>query len=60
MVYNMKYVMLFKIGLDTLVSKNLVLHVFFAHNYAKIKIDFCDSLPLEKTLTFLTILILVK
>ena len=56
----MKYVMLFKIGLDTLVIKNQVLHVFFGHNYAKIKIDFCDSLPLEKTLTFLTTLILVK
>ena len=52
--------MLFKIGLDTLVIKNLVLHVFSAHNYAKNKIYFCDSLPLEKTLTFLTILILVK
>ena len=32
----------------------------FCSYYAKIKIDFCDSLPLEKTLTFLTILILVK
>ena len=60
MVYNMTYVMLFKIGLDTLVINNLVLHVFFAHNFAKIKIDFRDSLPLEKKLTFLTVLILVK
>ena len=24
----------------------------FSHNFAKIKIDSCDSLPLEKTMTF--------
>ena len=26
--------------------------IFFSHNYAKIKFDSCDSLPLEKTLFF--------
>ena len=31
--------------------------MFFSHNYAKIKVDSCDSLPLEKTLTFHNVII---
>ena len=30
----------------------MVLHMFFCHNYARIKIDSYDSLRLEKPLTF--------
>ena len=31
-----------------------------SHNYAKFKVDSCDSLPLEKTITFHNVIILVK
>ena len=31
-----------------------------SHNYAKIKVDSYDSLPLEKTMTFHNVIILVK
>ena len=30
------------------------------HNYAKIKVDSYDSLPLEKTMTFHDVIILIK
>ena len=32
----------------------------FSHNYASIKVDSHDSLPLEKTLTFRNVLIHIK
>ena len=32
----------------------------FSHNYAKIKVDSYDSLPLEKTLTFHNVIIHIK
>ena len=31
-----------------------------SHNYAKIKIDLYHSLPLEKTMTFRNVIILIK
>ena len=31
-----------------------------SHNYAKIKVDSFDSLPLEKTMTFHNVIILIK
>ena len=31
-----------------------------SHNYSKIKVDSYDSLPLEKTLTFHNVIILIK
>ena len=31
-----------------------------SHNYAAIKVDSYDSLPLEKTMTFRNVIILVK
>ena len=31
-----------------------------SHNYAKIKLDSYDSLPLEKTITFHDVIILIK
>ena len=34
--------------------------MFFSRNYARIKIDSYDSLPLEKTLTFHNVIILIK
>ena len=30
------------------------------HNYAKIKVDSCNSLPLEKTMTFHNVIILIN
>ena len=41
----------FTIGLDILKVKKVVLHMFFSHNYQRIKIDSNDSLLLEKRLT---------
>ena len=43
--------MLFTIEPDILLTEKVTLNAF-SHNYAKIKIDSDDSLPLEKTLTF--------
>ena len=34
--------------------------MFFSHNSANIKFDSCDYLPLEKTLTFRNVIILIK
>ena len=34
--------------------------MFFSHNYAKIKIDLDDPLPLENTLTLHNVIILIK
>ena len=31
-----------------------------SHNYAKAKVDSYDSLPLQKTMTFLNVIILIK
>ena len=31
-----------------------------SHNYVKIKVDSCDSLPLEKTITLHNVIILSK
>ena len=31
-----------------------------SHNYAKIKVDSCNSLPLEKTMTFHNVIILIN
>ena len=39
--------------------KSSITYVIF-HNYAKIKVDLFDSLPLEKTTTFHNIIILIK
>ena len=38
----------------------MVLHMFLSHNYAKIKIDSYDSLPLQETLTFHNVIIHIK
>ena len=40
--------MLFSIGLDILQDYKAVLHMFFSHNYANIKIYSDDDLNLEK------------
>ena len=45
----------FTIGLE----KSGITYVF-SLNYAKIKIDWHDSLPLEKTLTLCNVIILIK
>ena len=39
--------------------KSGIIHIIF-HNYAKIKVDSYDSLPLEKTMTFHDVIILIK
>ena len=39
--------------------KSGIKYVIF-HNYAKNKVDSCDSLPLEKILTFYNVIILIK
>ena len=43
-----------------LLAKEVTVHMFFSHNSAKIKFDSSDSLPLEKTLTFRNVIILIK
>ena len=35
-------------------------YICFSHNYAKIKIDYYDSLPLKEILTFHNVIILIK
>ena len=52
--------MLFTIELDSLQVKEVVLNMFFSHNYAKIKINSYDSFPLEKTLTLHNVIILIN
>ena len=37
-----------------------VIRYVISHNYAKIKVDLYDSLPLEKTLTLHNVIILIK
>ena len=34
--------------------------MFLSHNYARVKVDSYDSLPLEKTLTFHEVIISIK
>ena len=38
----------------------MVLHMFFSHNYARIKVDWYDHLPLEKTLALHNVIILIN
>ena len=38
----------------------MVLHTFFSHNHARIKIDSDDGLPLERILTLHNAVILIK
>ena len=55
--------MLFTITLDSYKTKKVVLYSIIyviSNNYARIKIDSNDSLPLEKTLTFHNVIILIK
>ena len=33
---------------------------FISYSYAKIKVTLCDSLPLEKTMTFHNVMVLIK
>ena len=42
------------------VSEFMMEFMFFSYNYAKIKIDSHDSLPLEKTSTLHNVIILIK
>ena len=42
------------------ISKKSIIAYGFCHNYAKIKIDLNDSLPLEKALTLHNAVILIK
>ena len=50
-MYNIiKYCVIVKSGFTYVIS----------HNYAKIKVDSCNSLPLEKTMTFRNVIILIK
>ena len=59
----LKKAILFTIEFDILLAKKgitLGITFSFSHNYAKIKIDSYDSLPLEKTLTVSNVIILSK
>ena len=46
-------------GLDLINVKSGIIYII-SHNYAKIKVDSYDSLPLEKTMTFCNVIILIK
>ena len=43
-----------------LISQESSITYVFSHNHAKIKVDSCDSLPLEKTLTLWNVIIFIK
>ena len=43
-----------------LISKKGVLQIFFNHTFARIRIDSCNSLPIEKIMTFQNVIILNK
>ena len=43
-----------------LISQKRGMHMFFSHNYAKIKVDSYDSSPLEEILTLHNVIILLK
>ena len=43
-----------------LLSVKSGIRYFISHTYAKIKVDTYDSLPLEKTMTFHNVIILIK
>ena len=43
-----------------LISQKSNITYAFSHNYAEVKIDFYDFLPLEKTLTLHSVIILIK
>ena len=47
-------------GIRYLISQKSGAISVFSHNYAKIKVDFYDSLPLEKILTFCNVLTLIN
>ena len=48
----------FKTGLDISVKGGIT--YIISHNFAKIKVHSYDSLPLEKTMTFCNVIILIK
>ena len=56
----LKKMMLFPIELRYFTSRKSGITYVFSHNYERIKIDSSDSLPLEKTLTFHSVIILIK
>ena len=50
----------FTVGLDiSSVKKNSITYII-SQNYARIKVDSYNSLPLEKTLTFYNTIMLIK
>ena len=52
--------MQFMIGLDISLVKKEGIRYSINHNFARIRIDSYNSLAIEKTLTFLNIVILIK
>ena len=46
--------------INYLISKKNGITNSVNHNFARIKIDSCNSLPMEKTLTFHNVIILIK
>ena len=56
---NEKYYSIYN-GIRYLLSVKSGITYVISHNYAKIKIDLYDSLPLEKTVTFYNVIILIK
>ena len=54
-----KNMILYSTGLDLINVKSSIIYII-SHNYAKIKVDSYDSLPLEKTMTFCNVIILIK
>ena len=61
----LKNMISFTIGLDIkyyllVIILKVVFYFIFSQYYTKIKVDFYDSLPLEKTLTSHNVIILIK
>ena len=44
-LFGSENMILFTVGLNILWAKNVLLYMSFSHNYAKIKVSSCDSLP---------------
>ena len=56
----MKNMMQFMMRLDILQLKKSGITYSISHNFARIKIDSYNSLPIEKTLIFYNVMILIK
>ena len=58
--FMLKNVIPFITGIRYLIGVKKIITYVFSHNYAVINVDSQDYLPVEKTLTFHNVMILIK